>query len=201
MCPRQMGVFRGDLRPTLLRDRGSPLHHLRRDQVRLHGPVLLLPGPGPRPAVLHRGGEWGLFRYGDIWGWYTELMMGLALMDQALTVLVIMKNIHHSKYIPVCNFVSGWCQDGNTSSRTITEVKNLELNLPSVNTTFWGVVNAVVEQSRRRANRIARGDGKFGPWGWPQNPSQKVWNLKLILSEMVSQILYVDGTWFANRNF
>ena len=24
--------------------------------------------------------------------------------------------------------VSGWCEDGNTSSRTITEVKQLELN-------------------------------------------------------------------------
>ena len=38
--------------------------------------------------------------------------------------------------------------------------------------TFWGVVSAaVVEKSRRRANMVARGDGKFGPWGWPQDPS------------------------------
>ena len=27
--------------------------------------------------------------------------------------------------------VSGWCQDGNTSSRVITEVQHLELNQPS----------------------------------------------------------------------
>ena len=28
---------------------------------------------------------------------------------------------------------------------------------------FWGVVSAAVEQSRRKANRVAQGDGKFGP--------------------------------------
>ena len=37
--------------------------------------------------------------------------------------------------------------------------------------TFWGVVSAAVEQSRRKANMVAQGDGKFGPWGWPQGPS------------------------------
>ena len=37
---------------------------------------------------------------------------------------------------------------------------------------FWGVVSAAVEQSRRRANMVAQGDGKFSPWGWPQNPSK-----------------------------
>ena len=37
--------------------------------------------------------------------------------------------------------------------------------------TFWGVVSAAVEQSRCKANMVARGDGKFGPWGWPQDPS------------------------------
>ena len=29
--------------------------------------------------------------------------------------------------------------------------------------TFWGVVSAAVEQSRREANMVAQGDGKFGP--------------------------------------
>ena len=39
--------------------------------------------------------------------------------------------------------------------------------------TFWGVVSAAVEQSRRKANMVAQGDGKFGPWGWPQDPSNQ----------------------------
>ena len=30
---------------------------------------------------------------------------------------------------------------------------------------FWQVVSAAVEQSRRKANMVARGDGKFGPRG------------------------------------
>ena len=38
--------------------------------------------------------------------------------------------------------------------------------------TFWWVVSAAVEQSRRKANTVARGDVKFGPRGWPQNPSK-----------------------------
>ena len=29
--------------------------------------------------------------------------------------------------------------------------------------TFWGVVSAAVEQSRRKVNMVAQGDGKFGP--------------------------------------
>ena len=29
--------------------------------------------------------------------------------------------------------------------------------------TFRGVVSAAVEQSRRKANMVAQGDGKFGP--------------------------------------
>ena len=29
--------------------------------------------------------------------------------------------------------------------------------------TFWGVVSAAVGQSRRKANMVAQGDGKFGP--------------------------------------
>ena len=35
--------------------------------------------------------------------------------------------------------------------------------------TFWGVVNAAVEQSRSKANMVAQGHGKFGHRGWPQN--------------------------------
>ena len=31
--------------------------------------------------------------------------------------------------------------------------------------TFWGVASAAVEQSRRKANMVAQGDGKFGPIG------------------------------------
>ena len=31
--------------------------------------------------------------------------------------------------------------------------------------TFRGVVSAAVEQSRRKANMVAQGDGKFGPRG------------------------------------
>ena len=31
--------------------------------------------------------------------------------------------------------------------------------------TFWGVVSAAVEQSRRKANMVAQGDGKFCPRG------------------------------------
>ena len=29
--------------------------------------------------------------------------------------------------------------------------------------TFWGLVSAAIEQSRRKANMVAQGDGKFGP--------------------------------------
>ena len=36
--------------------------------------------------------------------------------------------------------------------------------------TFWGVTSAAGEQSRCKANMVARGDGKFSPWGWLQNP-------------------------------
>ena len=34
------------------------------------------------------------------------------------------------------------------------------------------VVSAAEEQSRRKANLVAQGDGKFGPRGWPQDPSK-----------------------------
>ena len=30
---------------------------------------------------------------------------------------------------------------------------------------FWGVLSAAVEQSKRRANMVAQGNGKFGPIG------------------------------------
>ena len=46
-------------------------------------------------------------------------------------------------------------------------------SLLQVDKTLWGVVSAVVKQSRCKANIIARGDGKFGPWGWPQYPSKQ----------------------------
>ena len=36
----------------------------------------------------------------------------------------------------------------------------------------WGVASAAVELSSCKANMVALGDGKFGPWGWPQNPSE-----------------------------
>ena len=36
--------------------------------------------------------------------------------------------------------------------------------------TFRGVVSASEEQSMRKANMVAQGDGKFAPWGWPQDP-------------------------------
>ena len=32
--------------------------------------------------------------------------------------------------------------------------------------TFWGVVSAAVEQSRRKVNMVAQGDGKFGRGKW-----------------------------------
>ena len=50
--------------------------------------------------------------------------------------------------------------------------------------TFWGVVStAVVEQSRREANMVAQGDGKFCRWGWPQDPSEPKNEVKVFISE------------------
>ena len=37
---------------------------------------------------------------------------------------------------------------------------------------LWGVASVAVEQSRRKANMVAQGDGKFGSRGWTQNPSK-----------------------------
>ena len=35
------------------------------------------------------------------------------------------------------------------------------------------LLSAAVEQSRRKANMVVQGDGKFGSRGWPQNPPNK----------------------------
>ena len=49
---------------------------------------------------------------------------------------------------------------------------NLSLTSLQMDKTFWGVMSVAVGQSRRKANMVAQGNGKFGPWGWPQNPSK-----------------------------
>ena len=51
--------------------------------------------------------------------------------------------------------------------------------------TFWWVVSAAVEQSRRKATMVAQGDGKFGPWGWPQGTSKPKKNSKPYLIGLV----------------
>ena len=51
--------------------------------------------------------------------------------------------------------------------------------------TFWGVGSAAVEQFRSKSNMVAQGDGKFGPRGWPQNPSK------------VSDVVSPHGQWTA----
>ena len=71
-----------------------------------------------------------------------------------------------SNFLMVLTHVSGWYQDGNTSSRTITEVKLLELSQFSVGWNFLVTVSAAVEQSNCKAKIVAHIDGKFGPWGW-----------------------------------
>ena len=58
--------------------------------------------------------------------------------------------------------VSGWCQDGNTSARTITELSILSSTSFQMGKTFWWVVSAAVEQSRRNVNVVAPVDGKYG---------------------------------------
>ena len=35
-------------------------------------------------------------------------------------------------------------------------------------------MSAAVEHSRRKANMVAQEDGKFGPWGWPQDSSKPI---------------------------
>ena len=65
--------------------------------------------------------------------------------------------------------------------------------------TFWGVVSAAVEQSRRKANMVAQGDGKFGPWGWPQDPSKPkktTFNWVLPSSLCLFQEYFLDSSNF-----
>ena len=69
-----------------------------------------------------------------------------------------MKNIPNNS----CNSIyRGWCQDGNTSSRKITEVKHLELNRFSNGKNL--VVSAVVEQCRGTANMVAHSALRLTP--------------------------------------
>ena len=66
-------------------------------------------------------------------------------------------------------FKKGWgksgvfCQDGNSSSLTIAEVKHLVLDHFSVGSKLSG--SAAVEQSKCKYNLIAQGDGILGPCG------------------------------------
>ena len=58
--------------------------------------------------------------------------------------------------------------------------------------TFRGVVSATVEQSRRKSKMVARGDWKFGPWGWPLYPSKP----KKIYTEYFRfHLIYTIWTW------
>ena len=61
----------------------------------------------------------------------------------------------------------------------------LSSTISQLDDTFWEVLSAAVEQStRRKANMVAQGDGKFDPLGWPQNPynppppKKKMWMLE-----------------------
>ena len=49
--------------------------------------------------------------------------------------------------------------------------------------TFWGVVSAAVEQSKRKANMVAQGDGKFESLEAdpriPPNKNKKVPNIEM----------------------
>ena len=83
--------------------------------------------------------------------------------------------------------------------------------------TFWGVVSAAVEQSRRKASMVAQGDGKFGPWGWPQDPSKpkqkqtkktrrptdfkapKLWKGRSVRLFFLAPILYISLYLFFRR--
>ena len=49
-------------------------------------------------------------------------------------------------------------------------LKSSILSSSSFRISSWGVVSAAVGWLRRKANMVTKGDGKFGPWGWPQNP-------------------------------
>ena len=63
--------------------------------------------------------------------------------------------------------VSHWCQDVLVRSLKSSILSSSSSQLDN---TFWGLASASLEQSRREANMVAQGDGKFGPLGWPQNP-------------------------------
>ena len=56
--------------------------------------------------------------------------------------------------------------------------------------TFWGVVRAAVVQSRREANMVAQGDGKSGPWGWPQISSRPKKKTCRLFTENTGQKLF-----------
>ena len=78
--------------------------------------------------------------------------------------------------------VSSWCQDGNTRSRMITEVKQFELNQFSDGQNFLGSGEcSAVEQSKCKSNIVAKGDGKFGPWGLDKILDLWLFNLDTII--------------------
>ena len=85
------------------------------------------------------------------------------------------------------NLVSGWCQDGYTSSRTITEVK---LSLAQPVSRWVKLSGEWWVQFRHEANMVAQGDGKFGPWGWPQDPSKPIKQTKKNMN-----FTSVSNTW------
>ena len=87
--------------------------------------------------------------------------------------------------IHACEFQVNKCwpfTDADVKMETPVLVRSLKSSILSstsfqMGKTFWGVVSAAVEQSRRKANMVSQGDGKFGPWGWPQDPFKKKRNL------------------------
>ena len=66
--------------------------------------------------------------------------------------------------------------------------------------TFWGVGSAaVVVQSRRKANMVAQGDGKFGPSGLPQYPFKTTKNVAIILDDIFIGFFCVKLFGFYNK--
>ena len=51
--------------------------------------------------------------------------------------------------------------------------KILSLTSFQIDKIFWGVLSTAVEQSRRKANRVAQGDRKFGPEAVPKIPPKQ----------------------------
>ena len=72
----------------------------------------------------------------------------------------------------------------------------LSLTSHQMDKTFWEVVSAAAEQSKGKANTIAWGHGKFGPWGWPQNPSKPKKNLIIIFFFLLTSQLTSNVTIF-----